>query len=548
MESAMIELETKDDIDMKSDDERSTTNLEIPEDTKKCVLVKSIFDGERPSTVFFQYNHEVTGLKKKIDNNTRICAKNELDWNIKKHRNFCVMYKAYKNIPDCILIPMKTNGIVRTKSFINANLIWKLMKVDKMSVLIRKLNKHQRYNHFPCTWQIGRKDNLWKNYKIMWIQFPEDYDFIPHTFILPEDQEEMLKEVKSKPEEMWMIKPVASSRGRGIRLMTNIDSVPKRCLLSRYIQDPQLINNKKYDLRLYIVITGFQPLKIYLYEEGLVRFASEEYNMDDSNKHNRYMHLTNYSVNKCSTLFDSNISTNDECTGSKWSLNALRNYFKENNMDFAPTWGKIKDIVCKSVISIADDTIATTKKLTRHKHNLFELYGFDILIDSDLRPWLLEVNLNPSLNSESDLDIKVKSALMTDIYTLVGIVPYARGKEPVSGTGVAATRRKEPKSLHEVLKKNIKTQEEDDTMTTITSKTDDSEEDVTQETITYAMDEFSRQGMFQRVFPLKENIDYYSQFIKQPGEENIALWNWLKNTPKDSDILSSVVFGQNFDL
>jgi tubulin polyglutamylase TTLL4 len=543
MESAMIEIDNKDDMDMKSESDKSTTVLDIPEDTKKCVLVKSIFDEEKPSTVFFQYNFEVTGMKKKIDQNTRFNAKNELDWNNKKHRNFCVMYKAYKNIPDCIFIPMKTNGIVRTKSFIHANLIWKLMKVDKMSVLIRKLNKHQRYNHFPCTWQIGRKDNLWKNYKIMWIQYPEDYDFIPHTYILPEDHEEMFKEVKSRPDKMWMIKPVASSRGRGIRLMTNVDTIPKRCLLSHYIDKPHLINNKKYDLRLYIVITGFQPLKIYLYDEGLVRFASEDYKVDDSNKHNRYMHLTNYSVNKCSTNFDSNISIKDECTGSKWSLNALRNYFKENNVDFGPTWEKIKDIVVKSVLSIADDTISTTKKLTKHKHNLFELYGFDILIDSDLRPWLLEVNLNPSLNNESDLDIKVKSALMTDIFTLVGIVPYARGSQPTAAMGVNVPKRKDPKTLHEVLKKP-KLQEEDETYTQ-----DSEDDDELNETITYSIDEFSRQGMFNRVFPLVENIDYYSQFVKQPGPENIALWEWMKNKNKEKDqIINSVVYDEQFNL
>lgn len=518
---------------------------EIPEDTKKCVLIKSIFDDEKPSTVFFQYNFDVTGMKKKTENNLRLTPKNELDWKNKKHRNFCVMYKAYKNIPDCILIPMSTNGIVRTKSFIHANLIWKLMKIDKMSVLIRKLNKHQRFNHFPCTWQIGRKDNLWKNYKIMWIQHPEDYDFIPHTFILPEDYHEMMQTVRSDSEKMWMIKPVASSRGRGIRLMTNIDTIPKRCLLSHYIDKPHLINNKKYDLRLYIVITGFQPLKIYLYDEGLVRFASEDYKVDDSNKHNRYMHLTNYSVNKCSTNFDSNISVKDECTGSKWSLNALRNYFRDNNVDFTPTWNKIKDIVVKSVLSIADDTISTTKKLTKHKHNLFELYGFDILIDSALRPWLLEVNLNPSLNNESDLDIKVKSALMTDIFTLVGIVPYARGGG-VSNMGVNVPKRKDPRTLHEVLKKP-KSMEEDESYTT-TFTQDSEDDDELNESICYSLDEFSRQGMFNRVFPLEENIDYYSQFVKQPGPENVALWDWMKKKSTKDQISSGVVYDDQFNL
>ena len=49
------------------------------------------------------------------------------------------------------------------------------------------------------------------------------------------------------------------------------------------------------------------------------------------------------------------------------------------------------------------------------------------------------------------------------------------------------------------------------------------------ETIIYSLDEFSRQGLFNRVFPQKQNIDYYSKFIDQPGEDNLILWKWMQN-------------------
>ncbi len=320
---------------------------------------------------------------------------------------------------------MKSSGLIRTKSFLEANLIWKLLKIDKMSILIKKLNKFQRYNHFPCTWQLGRKDNLWKNYKILSQYFPEDYNFIPDTYIIPEDQSQFIKMYESNPDYNWIIKPVASSRGRGIRLLSNLNSLPKKCLVSKYIEKPHIINNKKYDLRLYIVITSFTPLKIYLYQDGLVRFASEEYStVNNSNKYNRFMHLTNYSVNKNSTNFDKNISIEDKFTGSKWTLSAYKKYFKENNLDFDSLWNKIKDIVIKAIICSADQTISTVKKLTPYNNNLFELYGFDILIEENFNPCLLEINLNPSLNCDTDLDLKVKSSLMTDIFNLVGVIPY----------------------------------------------------------------------------------------------------------------------------
>lgn len=50
-----------------------------------------------------------------------------------------------------------------------------------------------------------------------------------------------------------------------------------------------------------------------------------------------------------------------------------------------------------------------------------ELYGFDILIDSQLKPWVLEVNLSPSLNIDQPLDLKIKSAMLADLFSLVGI-------------------------------------------------------------------------------------------------------------------------------
>jgi len=53
-------------------------------------------------------------------------------------------------------------------------------------------------------------------------------------------------------------------------------------IISKYISNPLLINGHKFDLRIYVVITSYEPLRIYVYKEGLVRFASEEYSMKDA--------------------------------------------------------------------------------------------------------------------------------------------------------------------------------------------------------------------------------------------------------------------------
>ena len=79
---------------------------------------------------------------------------------------------------------------------------------------------------------------------------------------------------------MWIVKPSCSSQGTGIFMTDDISEVPlnESLVISRYIDNPLLINGLKFDIRLYVLVTSFDPLKIYIYNEGLVRFASEPYN------------------------------------------------------------------------------------------------------------------------------------------------------------------------------------------------------------------------------------------------------------------------------
>ena len=70
--------------------------------------------------------------------------------------------------------------------------------------------------------------------------------------------------------------------------------------------------------------------------------------------------------------------------------------------------------------------VSTISRCTKHRNVCCELYGFDILLDSKLKPWLLEVNISPSLSSSSPLDKKIKTMLICDTLNLVGVYPYDR--------------------------------------------------------------------------------------------------------------------------
>jgi tubulin polyglutamylase TTLL4 len=366
----------------------------------------------------------------------------------------------WKEMPECITDTCKKGGFALIKNFDNCNLIWRLVHPNKMKGIIRNIHNNQKYNHFISTFHLGRKDNLYKHFKYYKKLFPDMFNYAPATYILPVDGPDFEIDYKKNRKALWIVKPTNLSRGRGVHLLkgerefkelykkSTQFSLPQY-LISRYIDKPHLLNNKKYDLRLYVLVASFTPLRIYLYNNGLVRFATEDYKRGDLN--NVFIHLTNYSINKNNLKYkpnqnitnyewhkskntmggeenEENDEYEEECEFeedySKWSLFELRHYFKkigkEKIMD--KIWKQVQDIVIKTVLSVADDYY---KEVSLNKINsLFELYGFDIMIDEKFKAWLIEVNVNPSLHCSSPLDLNLKTDLIGDILNVVGISPY----------------------------------------------------------------------------------------------------------------------------
>lgn len=121
---------------------------------------------------------------------------------------------------------------------------------------------------------------------------------------LPHERK-LLKLKADAEKSIWILKPQASSCGRGIRLITRetLPTVPlaKKAVVQRYLHQPHLIGGVKYDLRLYVAVTSFDPLKVYLFPHGFARFSTAKYTL--KNLTSRFAHLTNYSVNKKSAKF-----------------------------------------------------------------------------------------------------------------------------------------------------------------------------------------------------------------------------------------------------
>jgi len=285
----------------------------------------------------------------------------------------------------------------------------------------KEIKESQKVNHFPGTFNIGRKDRLWKNYhKLMLKHGKSEFNFLPRTFCLPADTKLLRKVWERKGGKgRWIVKPPALARGEGIKVINKWSQIPstRPLIVQRYVARPYLINETKFDLRLYLLVTSVNPLRLYLYDDGLVRFASNKYSNESSKVQDLFTHLTNYSINKKSSTYVSNEETEEE-KGHKWTLKTLWRHFHANGIDHSVIWEKIKDLMIKTVLSAESNLVNLHQANVASRYSCFELFGFDILLDSKLKPWLLEVNISPSLHSSSTLDLDVKSPLATEVFNM----------------------------------------------------------------------------------------------------------------------------------
>ncbi|KAJ7318897.1 Tubulin polyglutamylase ttll4 [Desmophyllum pertusum] len=398
----------------------------------------------------------------------------------------------------------------------------------------KTVREYQKVNHFPGTFQIGRKDRLWRNLSRMMVHHgKKEYGFVPQTYILPYDFK-LLKRAwdDGSSRQKWILKPPASARGIGIRVIHKWNQIPRKrpVIVQRYLAKPLLINSSKFDLRIYVYVTSYDPLRIYVFEDGLVRFATCKYSSSMKSLSNKFMHLTNYSINKKNEGAYQANSDETVCQGHKWSLKALWGYMKRININHAHVWETIKDLVVKAILASDSAVNTMVKQNVRKRSCCHELFGFDVMLDENLKPWLLEVNISPSLHSTSQLDRNIKGQMIKDLFNLAGFcIPenlittstsstsnMNQFVQDKGGTGLSSDERAKhafyvQRHLDERTKQSVL-----DIMTP---------DDIRM--LIETEDENSRRGCFQRVFPSLSS-NKYLRFFESQRYYNILLDEWTR--------------------
>lgn len=193
--------------------------------------------------------------------------------------------------------------------------------------------------------------------------------------------------------------------------------------MQEYINRPFTLDGLKFDFRIYVLLKSISPLKIFLFREGLARFATHPYEQaSDGNLQDLTMHLTNYAINKRSPSFIFNKAEDEDNVGHKRSYTAVIQALKDMGKDTDRLERQIEQIIVKTILSAEEKLLSCYRRCRPIEENVcFELLGFDIMLDEQLKPYLIEVNHSPSFSTDAPIDMNVKRHLIMDTLNLLNL-------------------------------------------------------------------------------------------------------------------------------
>ena len=398
-----------------------------------------------------------------------------------ENRKYFITYAIYEDmyfLKEFIIIA-KFNGLIRSfLDYGNHNLFIYTLNEEflKENGKNLKLNKFQKFFNFVGSTIFSEKNSLYKAYKNQKKIFGKEYYYMSETYSYPEEEDFINKKFSNyKPDinNLWLIKPKNKDSEDSIHFFKSLENENESFIITNYISNPHLINGKKYTIRFFVLVSGLKPLRIYIYKEGIVNFAKEDFSLNLSKLNNKYIHLTN---NKIKNEFNHKIKNKEE--GKKLTLTKYLSYLKENDIEYLSLIEKINDIIIKTIISCFEHLLSKLDKYNLNDRNFFNLFGFDILINKEYEPILLDVENRPDMHIYDKIDKNIKQNIFIDTLNIIGIIPFTHDEN------------QEP--LDEIF----------------------SYSDPVEEAVDFAFCELTRpQGHFELIFPLKNNIDKYKKFI-----------------------------------
>ena len=355
---------------------------------------------------------------------------------------------------------------------------------------LRYSHSYQRGTWFPQTNCMSNKASFSVQLEAMQKLYPGEFDFYPRTFLLPYQFDEYKSEyVKHGDNTLWLIKPMNSCCGKGIRLVKP-NKITKNVIADTdehggwfaqwFVHPPFKYKDQKMVIRIFTILDSFAPLRISIFNETLQfwtgKYAGDgevgndilTYSTDDVRQKDRY--ITNWFFNNLTpSLF--------------LTFAELKAELERRGKDVPAFWERLRQVVIKSMIAVQTTMSRNTRRMTLG-HNIGECYIYDIAITEDLEPYVCEVNVDANMakevNYNSDLspkywdgdynasfagdaleitDLQLKTDLVRDVLRLTGVAPLMKHAEFLDATAFVT---KEVGALNCTSEEAVATADEDE--------------------------------------------------------------------------------------
>lgn len=389
----------------------------------------------------------------------------------------------------------RREGPLLTKALVNNEfpvLICLALKNDDCfsSSGISKLKRYQRVNRITGLRAVlWSKDSFCKTISSGIKGEVTFASYIFHCWVFPNEWMSAKEYASAHPSTSYIVKPLTMGGGKGITVVDGLKGLSKirfkTHIVQNYLPNPHLINQHKWDVRSYVLVTSTVPMRAYVYHRGLIRFASASYDPNAKKGGKKSQFLTNTSINKKYAKHN--------VTEITWSFEDLKKHLEKDmakNSKESPY-----DILFKrmqTAISIVFLSAEQEWRRYYHSkgescHNCFQIMGVDLIVDSEMNPRVIEVNGQPNMKMSKD---KNDHYSITKLSMMKDMVHMIFNDESVAQELI--------KSISNVDDLTLKTLTHNDWLY-----------------ILEYMKERKHRGNWQKVYPNAVNANMHSQFLEQ---------------------------------